>query len=165
MWKKFTQALGKIVQKVFKKKSNQKVETPQELETEVVLFSADLRNKECTFTVDNATINVEALEVLAGKEKQATKNPQLPLNKSAQTHLRTRTPLVTTTTTIPQGFYTGVDLSRIEDGIAHFFMAAEQADYDACYIDSDFINKAIIVPFGEIYINNKGMWAWRSGCL
>lgn len=164
MWKNFTQALGKIVQKVFKKKSNQKIETPQELETEVVLFSADLRNKECTLTVDNATFSVDALEVLTGEEKQATKNPQLPLNKSAQTHLKTRTLLVTTTT-IEEGFYTGVDLSRIEDGIAHFFMAAEQADYDACYIDSDFINKTIIVPFGEIYINSKGMWAWRSGCL
>ena len=164
MWKKFTQALGKIVQKVFKKNSNQKIETPSEPETEVVLFSADLRNKECTFTVDNATFNVEALEILAGEEKQVTKNPQLPLNKSAQTHLKTRTLLVTTAT-IPQGFYTGVDLSRIEDGIAHFFMAAEQADYDACCIENEFINKTILVPFGEIYINNKGMWAWRSGCL
>ena len=162
MWKKFTQALGKVVQKVFKKKSNQKVEIMQEPENEVVLFSADFRNKECTLTIDNATINVEALEVLTGAEKQVTKNPQLPLNESAQTHLQARTLLVTTTT-IEEGFYTGIDLSRIEDGIIHYFLSATKEDFYNCGIDIDMLNNTIIVPFGRVYMGKGGFWVWENG--
>ena len=162
MWKNFTQALGKIVQKIFKKKSNQKAETPQEPENEVVLFSADFTNKECTLTINDATINVEALEILAGEEKQATKNPQLPLNESAQTHLQARTLLVTTTI-IDEGFYTGVDLSRIEDGIIHYFLSATKEDFYSRNMDRDMLNNTIIVPFGRVYIGKGGFWIWENG--
>lgn len=161
MWKKFTQALGNFVQRILKKKSNQKVETPQEPEAEVVLFSIGSETRECTFTVDNATINVEALKVLAGEEKQTTENSQLPIEQFCPSPLYVQTLLVTTAT-IPQGFYTGVDLSRYDMGIAHFFMCGEEEQYAATKFDKAYLNKTLIIPNCIIYMKD-GMWRWKSG--
>ena len=160
MWKKFTQALGNFVQRVFKKKSNQKVETPQEPEAEVVLFSIGSETRECTFTVDNATINVEALKVLAGEEKQTIENSQLPIEQFCPSPFYVQTLLVTTAV-IPQGFYTGIDLSRYEEGIAHFFLCGEIEQFTATGFDKKLLNNTILVPNCILFLKD-GMWRWKN---
>lgn len=159
MWEKFKQALGNFVQKLFGKNKKEKL-------NEYPIVCEVTKDTDNIYTVSDEVWE-EFLQEVKKLEKSAnTYYPILPKR------IPVKTLIVSTFTAQPQDAV-GVDLSLLDDGIAHFFVMCKEsmAEQAEKYIEkfcedpeewldleregaSCIVHNAVLLDYGD------GRWDW-----